>query len=140
MNDLIAFGRRLAELRKAKGLSQEEFSSLADKNKNSQGDYEKGKTAPTVEYLYRLSEHGIDIGYVLTGIRSDRPLDDESSQLVDRLARLSDRERRGIARLVDTLLGNDPAPGSIYSMVDRDQVDAARGVLHDQKSDYRSKD
>ncbi|MCW3836013.1 helix-turn-helix domain-containing protein [Sphingomonas canadensis] len=68
---LAALGKRLREERKEKRFTQTAFSELAGVHKNSQIAYEAGRTPCTVEYLLRLAECGVDIGYVLTGRRAD---------------------------------------------------------------------
>jgi transcriptional regulator with XRE-family HTH domain len=80
---LRRFGDRLREMRILVGANQQEFAGLGGVKKNSQVAYETGKTAPTVEYLYRLAGHGVDIGYILTGRREDGSQGDEERRLVD---------------------------------------------------------
>lgn len=70
MNELLGFGQRLKAVREAKGMNQQDFAALAGKQKNSQVQYEGGKTPPPLDYLYRLADHGVDIAYLLTGQRS----------------------------------------------------------------------
>lgn len=65
-----AFSERLREQRDHTGLSQEQFAALAGQSKKSQGRYETGERSPDVDYLLALSEHGVDIAYLLTGQRS----------------------------------------------------------------------
>lgn len=139
MNDLSSFGLRLAAARKGKNLNQADFATLAGTNKNSQGDYEKGKTAPTVEYLYRLAEHGIDIGYVLTGTRAEQDHSNETSRFINRLMMLSDRERRAVMGLVEALLAPTPQFGSIAAMADPDQLALAQGALQAPQQPFRGK-
>ncbi len=67
LTDLGEFGARLREVRQAKGLNQEDFAALGGVRKNSQVLYEGGKSAPNVEYLYKLRDHGIDLSYLVTG-------------------------------------------------------------------------
>lgn len=67
MTTLELFAQRLREERNRKGLNQEDFAALGDVKKNSQVQYEAAKTPPTVEYLLKLADHGVDAAYVLTG-------------------------------------------------------------------------
>lgn len=143
-SEIEAFGERLREVRNDMRMSQIEFGKLAEASEGSQTAYEKGKTAPTVAYLFRLREHGVDIGYLLTGIRSDGPNLVENGHFMTRLMQLSTRERRAVARLVDDLAGITPEAGSVASLLDPDQYAEARGAalptLHDRQKHFRGKE
>ncbi|WP_232479583.1 S24 family peptidase [Sphingomonas sp. TX0522] len=52
-------------------LDQTAFAEAGGVKKGSQIAYEKDDTPPTTEYLRKLEPHGVDIGYVLTGRRTD---------------------------------------------------------------------
>lgn len=75
---LKAFGIRLKLARQAMGLTQTDFGDLAGVSKNSQSAYEQGTTPPTIEYLLRLADHGVDIGSILA---SDRATEHGETQL-----------------------------------------------------------
>ncbi len=74
------------------GLNQIEFGKLADASENSQTAYEKGKTAPNIAYLLKLQEHGVDIGYILTGQRYGAPVvrPDEADRWLDEAEKILD--------------------------------------------------
>lgn len=61
---------RLAEERRRLGLSQEAIAIAAGVQRRAQINYEAGKRAPTVEYLAGVAAGGVDVAYVLTGVRS----------------------------------------------------------------------
>ncbi len=63
-------GMRLAEERKRLGYSQTEFSEAAGSGRASQVNYETGKRFPDAEYLEAAAKLGVDVQYVLTGVRS----------------------------------------------------------------------
>lgn len=67
---LIALGGRLRETRVSRGLTQKEFAALGGVGVTSQQQYEAGKTAPAVDYFFRLSEVGLHLADLL-------PFDDE---------------------------------------------------------------
>lgn len=67
MNDL---GDRLREERERLGLSQAAFGELAGVKKNAQFNYEAGNRSPDSEYLSTIAKHGVDVLYVLTGMRT----------------------------------------------------------------------
>lgn len=58
--------------RKRLGLSQEAFSALGGSSKPSQVRYESGERSPDGLYLSALAAHGVDVLFVLTGLRSRR--------------------------------------------------------------------
>ncbi|MDB5707661.1 MAG: family transcriptional regulator [Sphingomonas bacterium] len=103
---LRRFGERLREARLLTAFNQQEFAALGGVKKNSQVSYETGKTAPTVEYLYRLAGNDIDIGYLLTGRRDDGSQGSEERQLIDMFGKLGAREREAISTMLAILTGN----------------------------------
>lgn len=64
-------GSRLQEERKKTGLSQSELADLVGIGKMTQFQYEKGTNLPTLKYLSSIIPIGIDIQYVLFGIRAN---------------------------------------------------------------------
>lgn len=140
----MSFAHRLRSSRIAKQLTQKDFAALADASEKSQIAYEAGKTPPTIAYLFRLAEHGIDVAYLLTGKRSDQPTDAEDARFLARFHQLGARERRAIERLVSDLAGGVPESGSAADMVDPDQLAAATGTvpprLHSPRKSYKAPD
>lgn len=63
------FCTRLIEERKRLGLNQSDFGTLGGVTKDSQLNYEKGFRKPDSGYLEAIAAHGVDVGYLLTGIR-----------------------------------------------------------------------
>jgi transcriptional regulator with XRE-family HTH domain len=64
-------GTRLQEERKKIGLSQTELADLAGIGKMTQFQYEKGTNLPTLKYISSIIPAGIDIQYVLFGVRTN---------------------------------------------------------------------
>jgi transcriptional regulator with XRE-family HTH domain len=64
------FGARLREERDRKGLSQAEFGAIGGVGKLAQLNYEKGERLPSAEYLHLIGKDGVDIDYLLFGVRS----------------------------------------------------------------------
>ncbi|CAO3372181.1 helix-turn-helix domain-containing protein [Azospirillum argentinense] len=52
-----AFGLRLRAIRKARGLTQEQFAELLDRTTEAVSNMERGVSLPSVETLIRLSEN-----------------------------------------------------------------------------------
>lgn len=102
---LEALGIRLRSERVRLGHAQREFGALVGTNRQSQLNYENGRTAPNAEYLYRIAEHGADIGYILTGHRTDGSLGWEETQIFEMFQMLSAREREAVFSLMSVLTG-----------------------------------
>lgn len=60
---------RIASERKKLGFSQAEFASRAEVSLSTQKRYEKGERDPDVSYLKALGNMGVDVGYLLSGVR-----------------------------------------------------------------------
>ena len=67
----VIIGERLREERKRLGLSQTDFARLAGVHLNTQSRYEKGEREPDSSYLETLGKKGVDVGYVMAGVKSD---------------------------------------------------------------------
>lgn len=101
----INLGARLVEERKRLRMNQTDFGRLGAVSKGSQILYEKGDGSPTADYLSAIALSGVDVQYVLTGVRSSVALTPEERLLVDRF-RESEKELRDAALRV--LLGGVP--------------------------------
>lgn len=132
-SSLEAFGLRLRDERLSLHLNQIDFGKLAGSSEKSQGAYEKGATPPTVAYLFKLRQHGVDIGYVLTGSRSDGSLGFEQELLFELFGKLSSRERGAVMSLVMELTGQTTTAAEIGA-----QARTSRETLHDRRQGYRS--
>lgn len=62
-------GERLKAERDRLGYSQTDFAALAGASKHSQINWEKGTAAPNATVLAAWAEHGLDVLYVVTGVR-----------------------------------------------------------------------
>ncbi len=69
-NPLIAFGKRLRELRKKRSLSQEKLAELANLHRNYTGLLERGGANPTLRAIIALAR-ALDVppAKLLDGIR-----------------------------------------------------------------------
>jgi len=65
--DLKAIGRRIREIR-GFDLTQEQFGKIVGVAQTTLSKYEKGKAAPSLEFLLRLKAHsGRSIDWITTG-------------------------------------------------------------------------
>lgn len=60
-------GNRLKAERLRLGLSQADFGAFGGVKKGAQINYEKDDRQPSAVYLQSLSDHGVDVNYVITG-------------------------------------------------------------------------
>lgn len=65
----MTIGERLKEERDRLKLSQPALAEAAGTTKKTQIDYEKDKTQPKANYLAKVAEMGVDVAYVITGMR-----------------------------------------------------------------------
>ncbi|KMK28953.1 transcriptional regulator [Pluralibacter gergoviae] len=78
----ISIGVRLREERERLGLSQVAMGEIAGIRKQTQLKYEKGDSSPDATYLAALSKFGLDVLYVVLGIRSAAALTEDEEQLL----------------------------------------------------------
>ncbi|MCP1571807.1 transcriptional regulator [Herbaspirillum rubrisubalbicans] len=78
---LTILGDRLAEERGRCGHTQKSVADQLEITARTQIKYEIGETAPDAYYLHGLGEIGIDVTYVLTGVRGVTPSQEESELL-----------------------------------------------------------
>lgn len=65
-----SFFDRLREERERLGFSQEAFGAIGGVKRVAQGKYEKGERSPDVDYLAAIARVGVDVQYIVTGVRS----------------------------------------------------------------------
>jgi transcriptional regulator with XRE-family HTH domain len=134
LNNLEAIGARLKEERLAKKLKQDDFAELGGVKRVSQGAYESGKAAMSLDYLLRLSAHDVDIDYVVTGVRKDGSLGAFEQQLLNDFRALGDEEKAALLVVVATMVsGAMKSPDQFMS----DIAYSSSQTLHSPKDDYR---
>jgi transcriptional regulator with XRE-family HTH domain len=75
MNDypqiqLIQFGTRLKQERERLQLSLHDFAALGEVNRVTQMRYEAEVNFPTIEYMYKIGQQGVDTCFIETGRRA----------------------------------------------------------------------
>ncbi len=69
-NEIIA--KRLSELRKKKGIKQDEIAELLNVKRATVANYETGKRAPDYETIIKLADYyGVSCDYIIRGIKSE---------------------------------------------------------------------
>jgi transcriptional regulator with XRE-family HTH domain len=92
--EISKFGARLKQERERLRMSMHDFAELGEVNRITQMRYENGANYPTVEYMYKIGQHGVDTLFIETGLKSSDlvPSDDleafsQAIDLIDELAK-----------------------------------------------------
>lgn len=102
----LNIAERLREERIRLELSQTEFAALGGVQKRSQINYESGERLPDAGYLASIASAGVDVAYVLTGIRVQSPppaLSSEESSLIADYKGSSPGDRAAIRQLAKSV-------------------------------------
>lgn len=103
----MTIGDRLREERERLGFSQPALAGLAETTKKSQIDYEKGITFPKANYLEVVAKVGVDVQYIVTGVRSASLLGEEALLLEGFRKMDAETKRRTLAMVYG---GTPPSP------------------------------
>jgi transcriptional regulator with XRE-family HTH domain len=98
-------GRRLREERQRRGQTVEEFAESSALHPTSVGNYERGERAPNAALLLLWHDIGVDIGYVLTGVRWGARINQFEQDLIDRYAKLTGEEQVIVSALLANMSG-----------------------------------
>ncbi len=108
------FGARLAEERKRIGLNQKDFAEIGGVTKTSQVNYESGERSPNVDYLQAITSAGVDVQYIITGVRLVETGENEMSKAKPPCAEISPR----IAKMAELLDGlNEDQQREVFAAV-----------------------
>ena len=107
------FSERLREERKRLKLTQGDMAAAGGVKANAQVNYEKGERAPTADYLQKVLAAGIDVTYLLTGLRSGSgavaaPAAESDSILIPLLSATGSMGPGNDLITEDVLMGNIP--------------------------------
>lgn len=145
---MTLIGQRLKEERLRLKLSQSVLGSIGGVETNAQGNYESGSRFPRADYLSRISTTGIDVAYVVTGLRlpsNDLLLDTDDLTATS----VPPEKNNGIERLdglVERLQGNlQSVISDLYqisrltdSSAEPAKVDSRKSQLESIKSEAES--
>lgn len=99
----MKFSKRLTELRKKKGYSQEELAKKVKIHPNIIGRYERGETTPALDVSFKLADVlDVSLDY-LTG-KSDVLIDKVVLDKLMTIGKLPDKDREHIMFTMDALL------------------------------------
>jgi transcriptional regulator with XRE-family HTH domain len=102
-------GVRLRAERERLGLGQLDLSEAGGVNRNTQGAYEKGERAPDASYLAAAARLGVDVLFVVTGVRAQMAdLSPEQSRLLDYFSAADDDAQRAAMLVLEALARLEP--------------------------------
>lgn len=98
VENLSTLGARLKEERERVGMTQVALASLTGASKSSQIGWESGRAVPNAEYLATALTLGMDVVYVLTGMRSDAAVMDAFRRAAEatKMASVTEAERMAL--------------------------------------------
>ena len=133
-------GARLREVRRESGKNQTDFGREFGVSRNSQVDYEAGKSPFNVDYLGRLSSAGVDVAYLLTGRRAADSLTESETAVVTKLRMLAPGWVDAIMGVLDQALHPFGGAGHAHSMPEQDSHGPSehQHTLHDHRPEFRA--
>ena len=97
--DLIKTGKFLQELRKEKGLTQEQLAEQMGVARRTVSRWETGSNAPDLDILIELSDYyDVDLREILSGERKSEQMNEELKETVLQVADYSNEEKERILR------------------------------------------
>ena len=101
--DLVKIGGLLQELRKEKGLTQEQLAERMSVSRRTVSRWETGSNMPDLDILMELSDfYDVDLREILNGERKSEQMNEEMKETVLQVADYSNEEK---ARLLKRLHG-----------------------------------
>jgi transcriptional regulator with XRE-family HTH domain len=100
---MSSFGKRVAECRKAKNLSQKELAEIFHTSHTTIGKYERDEMTPSIEAAKKLANIlDTTVGYLLgENEESDLFKDKKMLQRLQDIAKLPEQERKSILLTLD---------------------------------------
>ena len=97
--DLIKIGKFLQELRKEKGLTQEQLAELMGVARRTVSRWETGSNMPDMDILIDLSDlYSVDLREILSGERKSEQMNKELKETVLQVADYSNEEKSRLVR------------------------------------------
>ena len=97
--DIMKMGMLLKELRKEKGLTQEQLAEMTGVARRTVSRWETGNNLPDLDILIELSDlYKVDLREILSGERKSEKMDEELKETVLQVADYSNEEKARILR------------------------------------------
>lgn len=94
---------RLLEERARLCLNQTDMAELGGYSLGAYHSYENAKKLPELRFLFVAAENGLDLNYVLHGVRKTTGAAAEVESLLSNLETLSDKDRTAVLELINAL-------------------------------------
>jgi len=105
-------GERLKSERTRLGFNQTEFAAIGGVQRRAQLFYEQDERRPDAGYLQAVARLGVDVQFVVTGIRSGQALSMDEEQLVARFRNLDLMGKARLLGIIEGISNSDTAPPS----------------------------
>jgi len=95
-------------------MNQSDFAALGGVGRATQINYEKDERSPDANYLSGVATAGVDVLYVLTGVRlasASEPLTADESALLHQYKLSNDENRETVRRVAQALATYEAAQG-----------------------------
>lgn len=97
----MKIGIFLQQLRKEKGLTQEQLAEMTGVARRTVSRWETGNNLPDLDILIKLSDlYAVDLRELLDGERKDKSMDKEMEETVLKVAEYSNAEKKRSTRIV----------------------------------------
>lgn len=99
---MLGIGDRLLEERRRLNLNQTDMGKLGGVTINTYANYESNKRFPDAECLAKLYAAGVDVLYVISGVRNVATLSNLDSLLLEHFHQMDTRAQRATLALMQT--------------------------------------
>lgn len=106
MHDSKDIGARLRDERKRCGLTQDQAAAGCGIVKRTQANYEAGASDATATYLSKAWTMGLDVPYILTGVRQTiarESLNAEEDSVIEQYRRIPEEDQRALRRFLKAM-------------------------------------
>jgi transcriptional regulator with XRE-family HTH domain len=104
----MKFGKRLTELRKKKGFSQEELAKKVKIHPNIIGRYERGETMPALDVSFKLADV-LEVSLDYLTCKTDMLVDKSILDKLMTIQKMPDADREHILFALDAMLRDTKA-------------------------------
>lgn len=116
--DQIKIGKFLQELRREKGLTQEQLAEKFNVSRRSVSRWETGSNLPDLDVLIGMSEYcGVGLRELLDGERKDEKMDRDLEETVLKVADYSSEEKQKLTRRMHGLYLGGLAAAVLYAVL-----------------------
>ena len=99
----MSFGERLSEIRKKRGLSQEELAHLLGTQGPAIGRYEREIAKPTIEVASKLAKF-LDVSLDYLVGNSDIEIDKTMSKRIQEISKFPDEDKQHVFAVLDAFI------------------------------------